>query len=91
MKACELRIGDRVRITAIPGEGVPNYTLHRETRQVYPKIIARKRSVRISEIDEDGQPWYTVKFRRKNGKWEEHVLNIMDSDTNWVPVKRKVK
>jgi len=84
-----LKIGDKIRIVAIPGEGVPNYTLHRDTRRVYQKIIARKRPVRISEIDKDGLPWYTVRFRRKNGTWEEHILNVMDQDTNWVPVQKR--
>jgi hypothetical protein len=86
MKASELKVGDKIRIVAIPGEGIPNYTLHRDTRSVYKKIIARKRSVRIYEIDEYNQPWYAVKFYRKNGKWEHHILAVMEDDTNWVPV-----
>lgn len=86
MKASDLKVGDRIRIISVPGEGVPNYTIFNETIRVYKRIIARKRAVRINEIDEDGQPWYCVKFKRKNGKWEWHHLIVSESDTNWVPV-----
>lgn len=86
MKANELRVGDRIRIVAVPGEGIPNYTIFKETIQVYKKIIARKRAIRINEIDEYGQPCFCVKFKRKNGQWEWHHLVVFESDTNWVPV-----
>lgn len=88
MKAKELKIGDRVRIINIPGYGIPDYYLHKGTRLVYKKIIARQRSVRISRIDECGDPWYTVKFRKKNGTIETHSLNVVATDNNWVKVVR---
>ena len=88
MKASELKVGDKIKILSVPGEGIPNYYIDKDTVRVYKKIIARKRPVRIYEI-QDGQPWYAVKFRRKNGKWEYHFLSVMDEDANWVPVKRK--
>ena len=57
----------------------------------YKKIIARKRSVRIYESDEWGSPCFMVKFKKKNGKWEHHLLSVMEEDTNWVPVKKNKK
>jgi hypothetical protein len=87
MKASELKIGDRIRISAIPGEGQPNYYLHRDTRRVFKKLIARGRSVRICEIHEDGAPWYHCRFRMKNGRYEYHWLGVYDHEDNWVLVK----
>ncbi len=65
-----LRIGDRIRIVGIPGEGVPGYYMHSDTRRAYKKFIARGRSVRISFIREDGYPWFDFRLRRKDGRWE---------------------
>jgi hypothetical protein len=90
MNTSKLKVGDRIRITAVPGEGIPGYTIHKDTVRVYKKIMARKRSVRIREIDEYGSPWYMVKFK-KGKKWEYHFMVVAECDTNWVPVKRKVK
>jgi len=88
MKISELKIGDKIRIVAVPGEGIKGYTIHPETVQVYKDVIARKRSVRISKIDEYGRPWYNVQFK-VDGHWDWHSLCIMSSDTNWVPVKKR--
>ncbi len=89
MKASKLRKGDRIVITGVPGEGIPNYTIHRETVRVYKKLTARRRSVRIGWIDEYGQPWYLCKLKRKNGEYEWHTLAVMDGDTNWRMVKAR--
>jgi hypothetical protein len=89
MKAIELQVGDRIRITGVPGSGDPNYYIHRDTKRVYKKLVARKRSVRIREIDEFGAPWFMCKFKRPSGKWEWHFLAVYDSDNNWVPVRRR--
>src|SRR5205823_4306232 len=43
----DLRIGDKIRIVGVPGEGIPDYTIHRDTIRVYKKLIDRKRPVRI--------------------------------------------
>jgi hypothetical protein len=87
----KLRIGDRIRIIGIPGEGVPGYFLHRDTRRFYKKLMARARSVRIYEIDEHGYPWFQCRFRLKNGQWEYHHLMVTEDD-KWVKVKpRRVK
>lgn len=78
----ELKRGSKIRILS-----APSGYLHKETLAVYKKIIKRSRPVRINKIDEYGNPWYTVKFRRKNGDWEEHMLNVIDEDNNWKFVK----
>jgi hypothetical protein len=91
MSPSQLRVGDRIRIIGIPGEGVPNYYLHRDTKRVFKMLIARGRSVRISEIDEYGLPWYTCRFRTRSGRWEWHYLAVCDLDNNWVKVKPRHK
>jgi hypothetical protein len=83
----ELRVGDRIRIVGIPGEGMPGYFLHRDTRRVYKLLIARRRSVRIYEIDGYGYPWYQCRFRTRNGQWEYHSLMVAQYDNNWIKVK----
>lgn len=89
MKPSELKVGDRIRILKIPGEGIANYTLHRDTKRVYKKLIARGKSVRICRIDEFGSPWYRCRFRTKDGEWERHWLAVCDWDNNWVVVKHR--
>ncbi len=86
-----LKIGDKIRIVAIPGENVANYCIHSETKKTYKKLIDRKRPVRINRVDEYGQPWYDFRFQKKNGSWERHTMCVMKDDDNWVKVqKRKV-
>ena len=87
MKPRDLKVGDRIRIIGIPGQGVPGYFLHRDTRRVFNKLIARGRPVRIAWIDEYGAPWYACRFRLKNGRWERHYLGVYDLDYNWIKVK----
>jgi hypothetical protein len=89
MKASELKVGDRIRITGVPGVGIPGYYIHRDTVRAYKKLIARGRSVRIFKIDKYGSPWYAFRFRLKSGKWEYHWLAVYDTDTNWIVVKRR--
>jgi hypothetical protein len=92
MSPKSLKVGDKIRIISVPGGGVPGYYIHKGTVRVYKKIIARKRAVRISEIDEGGTPWYTVKLRQKNGTWACNHLAVLEDDQNWVKVKpRRVK
>jgi len=91
MKPGDLNIGDRIRIVRLPGEGVPGYFLHSETRRVFKNLIARGRSVRICRIDEHGSPWYDCRFRMKTGRWEWHSLTVSDQDDNWVLVRRRRK
>lgn len=77
MKASYLIAGDRIRITKVPGGCQP------ETVDVYERIIARKRPVRIYEVDEYGTPWYEVRIRVE-GRIEYHHLAVMEEDENWV-------
>jgi hypothetical protein len=65
MKGSQLRVGDRVMITGVPGEGVANYYIHRDTVRVFKKLIARKCPVRIRRIDEYGTPWYLCSSRNE--------------------------
>ena len=57
------------------------------TRRQYKKLIARRRPVRVFEIDEYGGPWIHCQFRDKNGNWEYHVLCV--DDDSWVAVKKR--
>lgn len=89
MKPSDLKVGDRIRIIGIPGEGIPGYWLHPDTERVFKKLTARGTPVRIGRIDEYGSPWYACRFRMKNGRWESHYLGVFDNDNNWVLVKRR--
>jgi hypothetical protein len=83
----DLKVGDRIRIIGMPGVGVPDYYLHRDTRRTFRMLVARRRPVRIAWIDEFGSPWYTCRFRTKGGACERHDLAVCDLDNNWVLVK----
>ena len=78
MKASHLIAGDRIRITKVP-DGV----FLSETVDVYERIIARNRPVRIYEVDKWGTPWYEVRIR-VDGRLEYHHLAVMEEDKNWV-------
>ena len=64
---------------------MPGGGLHAETRDLYLRLIARGRPSRVFQIDEYGLPWIRCRFRRKNGKWENHWLAI--NDDSWVLVR----
>jgi hypothetical protein len=82
----DLRVGDRVRIVRMPSDAdAPGITFHAETRRLYKRLIARRRSVRVFEIDEWGLPWIRCRFRLKDGRWEYHWLAI--NDDSWIRVK----
>lgn len=85
-----LKVGDRIRITSVPGEGNPDYYIHPDTVRVYKKLIKRNRPVRIYEL-QDGVPWYECRFRRKNGQLEYHFLAVYEDDNNWVKVNERNK
>lgn len=86
-KSTGLKVGDRIRIVSVPGEGILDYTIHRETKSIYRRLVARRTPVRIQWIDSDDQPWFVCKFLKKNGRFEEHWLGIFADDDNWVLVK----
>jgi hypothetical protein len=91
MKPSALRVGDRIRILGMPGEGVSGYYLHRDTERVFKKLIARRRSVRIARIDKSGTPWYSFRFRMKSARWEWHSLAVCELDNNWALVEPRRK
>lgn len=81
-----LRVGDRVRLVSMPIEfDSPGYYLHADTRRVYKRLIARKRSIRVNRIDERGRPWIECRFRVNTGRWETHFLLV--NHGGWVRVK----
>jgi hypothetical protein len=87
MNPSQLKVGDRIWITAAPGEGVEGYHLFSDTLRVYRKIIKRHRPVRICKIHH-GFPWFRV-VETYRGKRQVHSLCILPGETNWRPVKRK--
>jgi hypothetical protein len=85
----DLRVGDRIRIVKLPWyANLPDYTFPQCTRQLFKKLIARRRSLRICKVDKDGLPWIHCRFRMKNGLWEYHGL--MMNDDSWVRVKSRL-
>jgi len=80
-----LSVGDRIRIVRMPsGVDAPGYTFSDETRRLSQKLIARRRFVRVSQVDDDGLPWIHCRIRRKSGLWEYHWLAV--NDDSWVRV-----
>src|SRR5262245_8078056 len=81
-----LRVGDSVRLVHLPREYEPAHTLHPDTRQLYKRLLARRRSVRVHKIDELGLPWIACRFKRSNGQWEYHYL-LIGTESGWAKVK----
>ncbi len=81
----DLRVGDRIRIVRMPSDfSWPGFYASRETRRLYKRLIARRRSLRICEIDECGLPWIRCRFRLDDGSWDHHSLAVFDD--SWVCV-----
>jgi hypothetical protein len=84
----QLRVGDRIRIVRMPSEwALDGYVLPPDTRRLYRLLIARKRPLRIYDIDESGLPWVKCQFRTRNGRWEYHYLAV--NDDSWLRVKSR--
>lgn len=81
IKASRLKAGDRIRLLGLPGEGQPGYYMHRDTRRVYRKLLARRGPVRINSVDRLG-PWIHCQLQQKDGRIEYHWLVIADDDRN---------
>jgi len=80
-----LKLGDRIRIVRLPPEWkTANYHVTRSTREVFRRLIARRRPIRINEIDERGLPWIRCQFIGRTGRKEIHFLVI--DDGCWVRV-----
>ena len=84
----KLRVGDRIRLVAIPPEWDQlGYYVHAELLQIYHRLIARGRSLRIVELDDWGAPWVRFRFRKSSGGWEHHFLSITEG--GWVLVRTR--
>jgi hypothetical protein len=87
---CELRIGDRIRLVAMPTEfAQAGYLLYPCTRRVYERLIARRRPVRVCRIDDWGIPWIRCQFRLKDGRRGYHSLAF--NHDGWVRVRPRPK
>lgn len=85
MNAKDLKVGDRLRITGVP----TNYKVPPLTEKVFKQLAARKRSVRINKVDENGIAWYSCKFKRPDGTWVYHDIDVLPGEDNWVLVKKR--
>jgi hypothetical protein len=84
----ELRVGDRIRLVAEPPEWQrPGYHLPPCTRRLWLRLIARRRPLRVCEVDEWGVPWVQCRFRLPGGGWEHQHLAIFEG--GWVRVKSR--
>jgi len=80
-----LKAGDRVRVVRLPPIWLtPGYVVPASTVRVFRWLIARKREVRISNVDEHGSPWHWWRTKTKSGRtgWEGVALD----DGCWVRV-----
>jgi hypothetical protein len=84
IKYPDLKIGDRIRIVAVPENAT-----HSDTKRCFRDLIKRGRSQRVSYIDDDGCPWIWFRFY-KRGRWRWEGLGIWD-DGSWVKVKKRKK
>jgi hypothetical protein len=53
----QLRVGDCIRILAVPGQGVPGFWMHDDTRRLFERLVADRAVLQIYEIDDSGLPW----------------------------------
>jgi hypothetical protein len=84
----DLRVGDRIRLVAMPGDFArAGYLLFPCTRRVYERLIARRRPVRVCSIDSMGLPWIHCRLRKKDGRCEFHWLAF--NHDGWVRVRRR--
>jgi hypothetical protein len=85
----ELRVGDRIRLVAEPPEWQRHgYQLPPCTRRLWLLLMARRRSLRVDEVDEWGAPWVRCRVRKAGGGWEHHHLAIVEGGWVWVKPRR---
>lgn len=85
----KLRVGDRIRILAVPAsdlaqrerEIATGVEMAGWTANTIERIIASNPVVIIDRIDEFGAPWFDVTLDGDEGE-EQHSLTILD-DVSW--------
>jgi hypothetical protein len=72
-----LRVGDHIRITALPGE---IWAPHGETRSLFDHLIANSVPVTVIRVDDDGYPWVEYSFQESDGLrvWEYLLIKHDD-------------
>ena len=81
----ELRVGDRLRpVTAPPEWQQSGDHLPADTAELWRVLVARRRPLRVYEVDARGVPWVQCRVLSNNGGWEHHFLAITHG--GWVRV-----
>jgi hypothetical protein len=80
----DLQVGDRIRIVRVPGQNIPGYYLHKDTKRVYEILAAKRRIARVCQIDEWGLPWIACRLKSRRGKWEYHWLAVNDDSWEFI-------
>lgn len=82
----QLRVGDKVRIVRFPSDwGEPGWHVDPSTRELYGKLIARRRPVRVFLVDEFGQPWIQGRASEAPGHW----WTLAIADDSWIRVRQR--
>jgi len=83
-----LSAGDRIRLVRSPPEwDQAGYHVPACTRRLVRRLIARRRPLRVYEVDEWGAPWIRCRFRKPSGRWEHHFLAVTHG--GWVRVRSR--
>lgn len=85
----KLKIGDKIRILSVPESDIKQRRIEIAegkdnpgwTADIIELIISQNPIVKIDEIDDFGQPWFSCDLM-VNGKPEQHTLAIME-DSSW--------
>ncbi len=88
----KLRVGDRIRIIAVPAGDQAQYkeTKRTFTVRVLWRLIAKRTIVTINRIDEYAHPWFDYTFKNHRGRLEYHSLTVCDDDS-WRRVRPRSK
>ncbi len=84
-----LRVGDRIRLVAIPLNFLDWSALHIETKEAYQYLLSRRRPVTVYQIDEYGLPWVHFRFRDKGGYMRRDYLAVNHEGIALVKPRRK--
>jgi hypothetical protein len=86
----KLRVGDRIRLLAVPAADLAQRERERRdaladagwTADTIERMLRQNPVVTVSFIDEYGHPWFEVELTGDNGDVEQHGIAIMD-DESW--------